>query len=336
MKKIFGIRISRIIILALLLPAFILFIAILINPEHFLGGSHRVKANVLLVEGWLTQETLEMANQELNDTGYKLIITTGIISKNLEYCRIPMNGYLIFNTKKFTNNSSGISKHSFGINARSEAGGIYLAHFKFYVNDSLINEYTTSKESVIYKAEWTGDLRNVDSVVVRFDNDLSDGKGDRNLYVKEILIDDSIRIPYQFNSVYDIGLPDGKDIEINNFYSNAELARNRLISMGIDSSRIIAVPANKVVFNRTLTSALAFRSWLKQNNTGITGINILSEGVHARRTWMTYKHILRKTTNVGIISLHENEVVSGHNHGIKAVLYEIAGLIYYSIVLLPY
>ena len=85
--------------------------------------------------------------------------------------------------------------------------------------------------------------------------------------------------------------------------SNAEFAKNRLLSMGIDSSLLIAIPGNKVKINRTLTSALAFRDWLKSTNIDIKGINIISMGTHARRTWMTYNKILNEKYKIGIISL---------------------------------
>ncbi len=70
--------------------------------------------------------------------------------------------------------------------------------------------------------------------------------------------------------------------------------------MGIDSSLIIAIPGNKVKINRTLTSALAFRDWLKTTNIDIKGINIISMGTHARRTWMTYNKILNEKYVLGL------------------------------------
>lgn len=62
----------------------------------------------------------------------------------------------------------------------------------------------------------------------------------------------------------------------------------------MDSSLITAVSGDKVRIKRTLTSALAFRDWLKTADINIKGIKIISLGTHARRTWMTYNRVLNE------------------------------------------
>jgi hypothetical protein len=89
--------------------------------------------------------------------------------------------------------------------------------------------------------------------------------------VRRIIIDHKIIIPYQHNSFYDIGSLDGKNRIINNFSSNLEETRDELISMGVDSSRIVAVPVEMTYINRTLKSALAFRNWLKASKYTVKG-----------------------------------------------------------------
>ena len=106
--------------------------------------------------------------------------------------------------------------------------------------------------------------------------------------------------------------------------------------MGIDSSRVLAVTSKKVRINRTLTSALAFRSWLHETNIHINGINIISLGTHSRRTWMTYNKILEKKYEIGIISIDDLK-----NHAVRkrkalTTLREALGIIYYWFILLPY
>jgi hypothetical protein len=106
--------------------------------------------------------------------------------------------------------------------------------------------------------------------------------------------------------------------------------------MGIDSSLLIAIPGNKVKINRTLSSALAFRDWLKSTNIDIKGINIISMGTHTRRTWMTYNKILNEKYVIGIISLPDNI----HNYSrlskVLKTIRETLGIIYYWFILLPY
>ena len=301
----------------------------------YLSKSEQVKANVLIVEGWLPEYALEMAYKEFEKSKYEYVITTGLQYRK-EYYMVSENGYLIFYLKNKFSEINELGLHSIEIDAYSELEGENRAHFNLYVNDSIIADFIVEKSKKKYRADWKGNLRDIRTIYVQFTNDAVGDFGDRNLYVKEIIIDDKIKIPYQDNSEYDIGKLYGKNRTINNFNSSAQYAKNRLLSMGIDSSLLIAIPGNKVKINRTLSSALAFRDWLKTANIVIKGINIISMGTHTRRTWMTYNKILNEKYVIGIISLPDNI----HNYSrlskVLKTIRETLGVIYYWFILLPY
>ena len=172
--------------------------------------------------------------------------------------------------------------------------------------------------------------------MVHFDNDMVDEKGDRNLYVKEIIIDNTISIPYQFNSVYDIGQLDNTDRIVNDYESVAEFARIRLKLFGIDTSKIVPMPAKRKRFNRTLSSVLAVHNWLEMSNMSATSLNIITLGIHSRRTYLTYKSILGKSCTVGIIAIPNSSIPDSEKPGSKKILLETIQLLYYWIILLPY
>jgi hypothetical protein len=300
----------------------------------YLSKSEEVNANVLIVEGWLPDYAFEMATEEFKKNKYDYIVTTGIQTYS-DYYGVYSNGYLIFYTHKKLQDRNYRGVHTFDINAYSELDGENSAHFNILVNDSLIGDYTAKKRSQKFRAMWYGELNKVDSVLVQFDNDGYGDYGDRNLFVRDIVVDDSINIPYQDNSAYAPQFNKKHEI-LSNTNSNAELARLRLIDLGIDSSRIIATPGGKVRINRTLTSALAFRDWLKKTNKDVKGINIFSMGTHARRTWMTYNKILDEKYHIGIISIPD--YVHNHSREIKVLktLRESIAILYYWFILLPY
>jgi hypothetical protein len=296
-----------------------------------------VHANILLVEGWLPTYAIEMASEEFNKNGYDHIITTGLKSTP-EYFNIYTDGYLIFyninKTKSILEAEKG--RHIIEINAYSSLNGENMAHFKVFINDSIAGDFFADKKKKNYKVEWEGLLSEIDSVMVRFDNDKAGDFGDRNLFVKEIKIDNEISIPYMNNSVYEISDPNEASRIFNYFSTEGELARNKLISLGIDSSLIIAIPGKRALVNRTLTSALACRDWLKESDLKVTGINIISIGTHSRRTWMTYNKVLNQKYEVGIISLPDNKENNSRRYKILKTLRETIGLIYYWIILIPY
>ncbi len=226
--------------------------------------------------------------------------------------------------------------HTIEVRAYSELEEEYCAHFNFFVNDLLIADFFADKKKRKYEIKWEGKLSKIDSVMVQFDNDRVGEFGDCNLYIKEIIIDHKIIIPHQNNSEYDIGALDGRSRIINNSNSLAELARNRLLPMGIDSSIIVAIPCRRVKINITLTSALAFGDWLKTTDLKVKGINIVSLGLHARRTWMTYSKVLNKTYNIGIISLPDYKNSHSRKNKILNLIRETVGIVYYWFILIPY
>jgi hypothetical protein len=295
---------------------------------EFLSFSQKVNANVLIIEGWLSYRDLNSVSNEILSGNYNYVLITGIKSKP-EYYNVHSNGFLIFYTDKL-NPPEDIRLVE--VKASSEMGGKNSAHFNLWVNDSLVSSFNAGKCSRRYSHAWNGDR--IDSVMIEFDNDLNGSFGDRNLYVSKIILDHKTEIPFLNNSVYDIAPLDNRNRIKNNMNSNAELTAKRLVAMGIDSSLIIAVPGRKVRINRTLTSALAVRDWLRQSGKSVSGINIISTGTHSRRTWMTFKKILGE--NVGIIALPDRLITPEDKVRILKTLRELTAFAYYSVILLPY
>jgi hypothetical protein len=312
----------------------IAFFPVIYSLSDHLSKTARVKANVLVVEGWLQYYALAEAFKEFQNDEYTYIVTTGL--KSPDYYFVGLNGYMIFYTKNLIPEDNEVREHKIEIDAYGQSGGKNSSLFNVYVNDSLIAGFSAETRKRKYAVTWKGKLTDIDSVMVQFLNDGQDKSAERNLYMKEVVIDNKITIPYQYHSAYDISGLDGKHKIINDFSSYAQLAKRRLLSMGLDSSRIIAVSGKRARINRTLTSALAFRDWLSNTNIEIKGINIVTLGTHAERTWMTYNRILKKSYGIGIISIPDRKDSNSRKHKILKTLRETFGLVYYWIILLPY
>jgi hypothetical protein len=326
-------------IIVIILISIVILITLIVKPAFnyltgYLSKSEQVKANILIVEGWLPNYALKMASEEFQKNYYEYIVTTGIKS-SIKYFGLYSNGFLIFYPKARFSGKDEYKKHTFELEAFSELNGDNRAHFNFFINDTLAGNFYADTRKRKYLIEWKGSLSHVDSVLVQFDNDSWGQFGDRNLYVKDLIIDNQITIPYGNNSYYVESKLNNKHIFLTTFNSNAESARKRLISMGVDSSRILAAPGERVKINRTLTSALGFRNWMETTDINIKGINIFSMGTHARRTWMTYEKILNEKYEIGIISVPDNLNHTRENKLLKT-LRETLGIIYYWIILLPY
>jgi hypothetical protein len=302
----------------------------------YLSKSEMVNGDILVVEGWLPHYALEMTCNEYRKNKYRYVVTTGT-RYTPTYFKISDNGYLIFYTRDLLSGLNDKGSHSIVIEAYSDMGGEDRAHFNLFINDSLAAGFYAEKRKKGYIVKWDGCLQDIDSVMVQYDNDVYEPPLDRNLSVRAICFDNRITVPYLFHSDYDMLKLDGKSRFRNNLTTTAQLARSKLIKMGIDSTKIIAVSAEKVRINRTLTSALAFRKWLTSQGKDIKGINIISLGSHARRTWMTYNKILDEKYRIGIISISEesDKQLTGRKKAFKT-LRETLGIIYYWFILFLY
>lgn len=326
------------------LPAFLSLLAALVLPvfvfqerlAETLAKTKKTKADIMVFEAWVSESLAGIVSDEFNTEDYKLIVVTGIESGELEFCQVPMNGYLIFYPDSGLMNDKEIRNHNIDITVHSEMGGKYSCHFNFFVNGTLLSEFIADNKERKYSVIWNGALKDIDSLMVHFDDDYLDEGGDKNLYVKEIIINNDIIIPYKYNSVYDIGRIGGTNRFINNYNSESELSRIHLIKSGIDPSSIIAVTGKSSRINRTLKSALAFRKWLSNYNGNVRNINIISDGIHSRRTMITYKSILKRNIEVGIISLSESPKEGFTKPKFKEILSETIKLIYYRIILIPF
>lgn len=299
----------------------------------YLTKNKKIDANILVIEGWLSDAALLSALNEFKSGNYQYIITTGNYFPD-KYFNVYSKGYLIFYLKDKLINHKGFD-HTIDVYAYSELDGEHRAHFNVLVNDTLVADFYATKKKKKYRINWYNDLSSIDSVVIHFDNDNWGDWGDRNLFIKGLLFDNRTYIPYQYNTEYQILDSDNKPRILNNYGSNAELARIKLLTTGVDSEKVIAVPGKKTILNRTLASAKAFSKWLKTSNIEVKGINIASQGTHAKRTWLIYRKVLGQTYKTGIISMPSEENMS-KGFKIFKVIRELAGILYYSILLVFY
>ncbi len=306
-------------------PAFHIF-------SGFLSKTERVKANTLLIEGWLENKSLELAYEEYKSNHYDYIVTTGNILPDHYF--LDQNGYLIFNLSRFDTLPQQNRIHHIGITAYSSLRGKNAAHFNLWVNDSIVRGFRTTKYQKLYKVEWEGSLNDLDSVMVQFDNDKS-AYGDRNLFVTGLMIDNTFLKPYTTEAAYDIARLDGQRREDKNSDSYAGQARMKLINLGMDPVRIISVRGYRTCFNKTFHSVVAFRDWIQNSGYPIKGINIVSLGDHSRRTWLTYRKVLGDKQPVGVISLPDPYHRFPDVAGVIYVAKQVTAYIYYKFILLP-
>lgn len=83
----------------------------------------------------------------------------------------------------------------------------------------------------------------------------------------------------------------------------AELTRGTFIALGVDSSKVVALPTKFVKRNRTFNSANTLKEWIDTNPYDFDKIDVLTVGCHARRSYFLFKQALGENKNVGVIAL---------------------------------
>jgi hypothetical protein len=300
-----------------------------------LAVTEKKAANVLVLEGWLPPYAISRAVNEFKEGNYRIIVITGQ-KRTPEFFNVFTNGSLIFDLSGKNHISDTVpAHHDFEVRANSSMGGRNKAHFNFYVNDSLCGSFFADKAKRNFTVGWNGRLADVYSAGVRFLNDTVTRSGDRNLYVKELVIDHRFVYPYQKNSSYAFTMFH-RDIRIRNDHSSdAELAKRNLLAMGLDTNSVVDIPDSETLLNRTLTSARTFRNWTDSTHIEIKGVNIVTLGSHARRTLMIYQKVLQNNKNVGVISVPDFRERHFVFRTFKTAR-EVLGIIYYWLILNPF
>ena len=110
---------------------------------------------------------------------------------------------------------------------------------------------------------------------------------------------------------YDVLLVTGGPIEkgapFTNFRTYAEFGEATLEKMGMPPELVHAVPAPEVDKDRTYASALALKEWLLAHGLSTKNVNVLTMGIHARRSRMLFEKAFGPETTIGIVALDEPE-----------------------------
>lgn len=112
---------------------------------------------------------------------------------------------------------------------------------------------------------------------------------------------------YQEND-YEIIITTGGSLDIGylatHFVTTADLARATLLELGMDSTKIIAVPRKHVLEKRTYQSAIALKNWIDANEPNMQSFNLISLGTHSKRSLFLFRKAL-PDKEIGIIALQD-------------------------------
>ena len=130
-----------------------------------------------------------------------------------------------------------------------------------------------------------------------------------------------------YSRIYVTGGPLENGGPLSEYRTFAELGAATLIRLGLITNAVQAVPAPAVRVDRTYASAVALKNWLHTNGSVETNFNVISFGVHSRRSRLLFEKALDKGCRVGIIAIEDRDYDSGRwwksSAGVRTVIDEM-------------
>lgn len=317
----------------------LLFISLILfaffKAYDFMAIDRPSKPEILVVEGWLPESALDQAKEVFLNQGYKKLITTGFPYN--QGFMMGSGGKMEFDVRSLETSSDSIYEITIQIRG-TKAKGEY-AHIRVYSDSlELAETFTTGKKRDYHFKVKLGSPPCI--IMVEFDNDDYTRCNDRNLFFYSITVNGQL-FPADNENVSYYGKSNGIYFLRQFLTDNSALnAANYLIKEGIADTLITAVVSVAKIKSRTYTSALDLKKWLSENGfSDHPSLTILTQGLHSRRSYISFRKAFGSTAEIGIKALPDPEITRSNwwkrYKGWRKLIYEAVGVIYISIIFFP-
>ncbi|MCD4664691.1 MAG: hypothetical protein K8R68_05415 [Bacteroidales bacterium] len=301
------------ILLFILVFCFILYIVFV--AESFLSFQKPVESNNILIESWISAYEIEKAaelflidstlqyiviGQNLDDK-QKTIKESDIIANSNVRNKIQnkgtwllTNSTLEFNLQNF-HDSLFEDSIDITLTIRGTQAEKHYAHFNLIINGFLAGSSFSTEDYQRYEYKYFAGKNRFSSFCIRFDNDLYTETSDRNLNVHSLTIN-GLNVIADNNTTT---ITRCQDKSTSGFISKAEEVANYINDLGIIEEKIHTLNFDSYRRNKTLLAAKSVKQW--SSDSLLKSVNIITSGIHSRRTWLTYKRLLEPDTKVGTI-----------------------------------
>ena len=295
----------RWLLLLLSLPLIVLAIAILLHP--WLSITRPSGAEVVVVEGWIPADVMPQVKEEIDRRGYTRIYTTGTIRPFAYWLRkgekiaVELHDPL----------SGGIEMKAAGL---PDAQITIIAGVDTMRIDGIAGEL---------RSFWMDLPAEVDNITIEAEHNGWADDADV-IFLQQLQIRG---IPaHQLAAAITIERIDGSTHE--GWPTHAHYAKKLLTDLGIDEGKITAVPVMDEKEGRTKSNAKAFANTIDLETIG--PVDVISIGVHARRSRNEFQKACGEGIEVGVIAIEDPEAPVETWWRTKAgwlkLLKEIAGL----------
>lgn len=294
----------------------------------YLSVNKPASPEILILEGWVSDTTVRLAAKEFHDRPYSRIFTSG--SPTDPNYLLAEDGYLEFS---FQEKSLMLeSKDTISFTLRGSPVQGTFPEYKIFINDQEVAGGFTSLSWETYSYIIPSSTA-AKKISISFVNDSHHMGEDRNLEVKCLRVNSELFMARARNVLhFKLSDPQRLSPRFTYYASVAEKCAHDLQMQDIPADLIDAVPSTVSIKNRTLASAIKISIFMEKQALQASAVNIMSEGIHARRTWISYRYALRGQADmVGIISVPSARSYNPdlQEYTNKEIIKELVSIVYY-------
>ena len=119
---------------------------------------------------------------------------------------------------------------------------------------------------------------------------------------------------------------------VNDFQTSASVGAELLKKFGIPGKSVEMVPSHVFGRDRTYSSAVALRNWVRAHHVEVDSLNVMTEDTHARRTRLLFAKAFGPNVRVGVIAVPDPDYDARHwwrySEGVEKVIEGSVAYIY--------
>jgi uncharacterized SAM-binding protein YcdF (DUF218 family) len=142
-----------------------------------------------------------------------------------------------------------------------------------------------------------------------------------------------------YSTLFVTGLPLEQGVPLSEYKNYAYIGAATLVKLGLSTNDVQAVPTGAVRRDRTYATALSLKHWLREHDLTPTKVNLMTGGLHARRSRLMFEKALGKGVTVGVIAIPANGYDErrwwNSSGGVRSVIDEAVAYTYARLLFYP-